>query len=65
MLPESLRHEWVTVSHRMQCPLDFVGVTSVCMFSLVIGAGCAIRPKQRDDWAVIPNLWGSPDRSPR
>ena len=59
MIPESLRPWNVDIAYRMQCPLDFVGVASICMFSLVIGAGCAIRPKQKDDWAVIPNLWGS------
>ena len=28
------------------------------MVSGVIGAGCTIRPKERDNWAVVPNLWG-------
>jgi uncharacterized protein DUF3987 len=59
MIPESLRPWDVDIAYRMQCPLDFVGAASICMVSLVIGAGCAIRPKQKDDWAVIPNLWGS------
>jgi hypothetical protein len=28
------------------------------MVASVIGAGCGIRPKRRDDWLVVPNLWG-------
>lgn len=24
----------------------------------VIGTSCRIRPKQQDDWSVVPNLWG-------
>jgi hypothetical protein len=24
----------------------------------IIGAGCHVRPKRRDTWAVVPNLWG-------
>jgi hypothetical protein len=28
------------------------------MASSVIGAGCVIRPKERDNWGVVPNLWG-------
>jgi hypothetical protein len=58
MIPEPFR-AWLTdVSKRMQCPLDFVTVGAMVMLSSVIGAGCAIRPKRRDDWTVVPNLWG-------
>ena len=28
------------------------------MVSVVIGAGCVIRPKEFDNWCVVPNLWG-------
>ena len=59
MLPKSIRPWVADVAHRMQCPLDYIGVGSICVFSLVIGAGCAICPKQKDDWTVVPNLWGS------
>lgn len=58
MLPEPLRDWIIDTSHRMQCPTDFIAVTTVIMLSSVIGAGCAIRPKQRDTWKVVPNLWG-------
>jgi hypothetical protein len=59
LLPESLR-PWVTdITRRMQCPLDFTAVAAVVMLGSVIGSGCAVRPKQRDDWTVVPNLWGA------
>ena len=58
MIPEPLR-PWITdIAHRMQCPLDFVAAPAVCMAGSAIGAGCAIRPKEKDNWSVVPNLWG-------
>ncbi|WP_407308769.1 YfjI family protein [Desulfosporosinus sp. SB140] len=58
MIPEVFR-PWLTdISNRMQCPLEFVAAASIVVSSALIGAGCGIRPKQRDDWTVIPNLWG-------
>ena len=57
-IPEPAR-AWITdVAHRMQCPFDFIASSAICMISGVIGAGCTIRPKQRDNWTVVPNLWG-------
>lgn len=58
LLPSVLRERCVDIAYRMQCPIDFVAVSSVCMLGAVIGAGCAVRPKQRDDWTEVPNLWG-------
>lgn len=57
-IPDSLS-PWLTdIAYRMQCPLEFVAVGAIVELSVVIGAGCAIRPKQNDDWSIIPNLWG-------
>ena len=36
----------------------FVAAPAVCMAGSAIGAGCAIRPKEKDNWSVVPNLWG-------
>ena len=58
MIPDALRPWLVDVAGRMQCPLDFVGAAAVVVASSLIGAGCGVRPKQKDDWLVIPNLWG-------
>jgi len=58
ILPEPFR-PWVEdVSHRMQCPPDFVAMAAITLAGSIIGTRCGIRPKQHDDWLVIPNLWG-------
>jgi len=58
IIPEPFR-DWLTdISYRMQCPIDFVATAAIVVAGAVIGAGCGIRPKQKDDWLVIPNLWG-------
>ncbi len=57
-LPALLR-PWVRdITERMQCPVDFVAVASLVVFSSVVGARCGIRPKRLDNWTVVPNLWG-------
>lgn len=59
MIPEPLR-PWLTdIAHRMKCPLDFVAAPTVVMLSSLIGTRLSIKPKQHDDWTVIPNLWGA------
>jgi hypothetical protein len=51
--------DWILdVSDRMQCPPDYIVVAAIVATAAVIGAGCGIKPKQHDDWLVIPNLWG-------
>ena len=51
--------EWIAdVSHRMQVPVEYVAVAAIVMTSSLIGAGCGIKPKRRDDWLVVPNLYG-------
>ncbi|MBP6985364.1 MAG: DUF3987 domain-containing protein [Alphaproteobacteria bacterium] len=58
MIPEPFR-EWLKdISERMQCPLDYVAVTALVTTAAIIGAGCKVRPKKHDSWAVVPNLWG-------
>ena len=58
MIPEGFR-DWVTDSaERMQCPPDHIAASLVVVCGSLIGTGCSIRPKQKDDWTVVPNLWG-------
>jgi len=58
LLPEALR-EWVLdEAERMPCPPEFVAVSALVALGSIIGARCAIRPKSRDSWVVVPNLWG-------
>ncbi len=59
LLPEALRC-WVTdIAERMQCPPDFTAVGAVVALSSIIGARAVVRPKAKDDWTVVPNLWGA------
>ena len=59
LLPEALRC-WVTdIAERMQCPPDFTAVGAMVALSSVIGARAVARPKAKDDWTVVPNLWGA------
>lgn len=58
MLPKILQKRVYDITERMHCPVDFVAVATIVMLGSVIGSGCAIRPKQKDDWAERPNLWG-------
>lgn len=58
LLPETLRPWCVDIAERMQCPIDFVAVTVMVMLATVVGRQVGIRPKQRDDWQEVPNLWG-------
>ena len=58
LLPEAFR-PWVEdVAERMQCPPDFPAVAAMIALAAVVGRKICIRPKQRDDWVVVPNLWG-------
>lgn len=59
LIPEPFRKWILDVSHRMQTPPDFAAVTALTVTASIIGTACAIRPKQRDNWTVIPNLWGA------
>jgi hypothetical protein len=58
LLPDALRGRISDVSYRMQVPMEAVACAHLITIAAVIGAGCAIRPKQHDSWQVVPNLWG-------
>lgn len=58
IIPEPFQ-DWLSdASYRMSCPIDFVATAAIVMAGTVIGAGCGIKPKCKDDWLVVPNLWG-------
>ena len=58
LLPQELRGWVMDIAHRMQCPIDFPAVAALVALSSLIGARAVVRPKQHDDWQVVPNLWG-------
>lgn len=59
LLPDVLRAWVMDIADRMQCPPDFPAVGAMVALSSVIGRKACIKPKRRDDWIVIPNLWGA------
>ena len=59
MIPEPLRPWLCDIANRMKCPLDFVAASAVVMLSSLIGTRLTVKPKTRDTWNVVPNLWGA------
>jgi hypothetical protein len=58
MLPDVLHRRAYDISHRIQCPVDFVAAAMLVTLGSIIGSRCAVRPKQYDDWTEYPNIWG-------
>ena len=64
LLPSGLK-DWVKdTAELMQCPPDFLAVPAMIGLGAVVGRQIAIRPKERDDWTVVPNLFGAIVGSP-
>jgi hypothetical protein len=59
LLPPPLRGWIEDISLRMQVPLDFPASACIVLFSSIIGTRLSIRPKGKDSWQVVPNLWGA------
>jgi hypothetical protein len=59
LLPESLRGYVVDIADRQQSPPDFAAVTALCGLAAVLGNKVCIRPKQHDNWEVVPTQWGA------
>jgi putative DNA primase/helicase len=57
-LPDTLRPWIEDIADRMQCPPDFPAVGAMIALGSLVGRKTGIRPKGRDEWLVIPNLWG-------
>ncbi len=58
LLPASLRIWIKDIAERIQCPIDFPAVAAMVALSSLVGRKVGIRPKRKDDWLVVPNLWG-------
>jgi hypothetical protein len=59
MIPPNLRVWIVDIANRMQCPLDYPAVTAIALAGSLIGSRCGVRPKAKDNWTEVPNLWGA------
>lgn len=57
-LPNGLRGFVRDIAERMQCPPDFPAVGAFVMMAAILGRKVGVRPMRRNDWTVIPNLWG-------
>ena len=58
LLPPVLRAWIMDEAERMPCPPDFVAAAALVALGSIVGARCAIKPKARDSWLIVPNLWG-------
>ena len=58
LLPNALRAWVMDEAERMPCPPEFIAAAALVALGSIIGARCAIRPKSRDSWLIVPNLWG-------
>jgi putative DNA primase/helicase len=59
LLPEAFRPWIEDAAERLQCPPEFIAVPAMVAAGSAVGRRCAIRPKRRDDWLVVPNVWGA------
>jgi Protein of unknown function (DUF3987) len=58
MLPDRFRAWLQDIVERACCPLDLPAIAALVAVSAAAGRRVAIRPKRRDNWTVVPNLWG-------
>ena len=58
LLPKALADFVLDEADRMPCSPDYIAAVLVVCLGSVIGARCGLKPKRRDDWIVVPNLWG-------
>ena len=58
LLPRPLGEFVLDEANRMPCSPDYIAAALIVALGSVVGARCGIKPKRRDDWIVIPNLFG-------
>lgn len=58
MLPDAISGWVKDVCERIESPFEIGAVTALTLIGNLIGNRIGIRPKQRDSWTVVPNLWG-------
>lgn len=59
LLPNAFRGWVQDIVARSQCPPDFPAVGAMVSLAALVGRKVGIRPKRRDNWTVVPNLWGA------
>lgn len=58
LLPVAFREFVRDAAERMQAPPDYIGPAMMVALGSVVAGQVGIRPKERDDWTEITNLWG-------
>ena len=58
LLPPVFRHWLTDITERMQVSLEMAATPALVALSSVVGRKLGIRPKAKDDWLVVPNMWG-------
>lgn len=58
MLPDSIGNYVKDVCERIESPFEIGAVTALTLIGSLIGNKVGIRPKAKDNWTIIPNLWG-------
>ena len=64
LLPDPLGAWIMDEAERMPCPPDFIAAAALVALGSIVGARCAMKPKARDSWLIVPNLWGGIVGSP-
>lgn len=59
LLPDPIAAWVMDAADRTQCPPEYSAAGALVALGSVVGRAVAIRPKQHDDWVVVPNLWGA------
>lgn len=59
LLPDAFRAFVMDVAERLQSPPDFIAVAIMVALGSLVGRQMGIRPKQKDNLLVVPNLWGA------
>jgi hypothetical protein len=58
MLPPALSDYIFEESYRGQCPPDFIAIPAVIGLCAALGNKVKIKPKDHDQWLIVPTLWG-------
>ncbi|MCD8545366.1 MAG: DUF3987 domain-containing protein [Sulfurospirillum cavolei] len=58
MLPDSIGNYVKDVCERIESPFEIGAVTALTLIGSLIGNKVGIRPKAKDNWTVVPNVWG-------
>lgn len=59
LLPNFLKGWIVDIAERMQIPPNFSAAALFVILGSLMGRKLGIYPKQKDNWIVVPNLWGA------